>query len=124
MEDARLAYERSGPKRELTPYSVLVGYLGTRRLRRDQDARAVLDEGSKLDPSVWPVSIMRCYRGEPLEYELIAAANINDKQIEAVASLATSACLPATRLQPVSISPGFASMGIRPSSNTLWLLPS
>jgi tetratricopeptide (TPR) repeat protein len=82
-EDARHTLQIGGPKGALSSYSILVGYLGARRQGHNQDAQAMLDEGARLDQSVWPVPIVRFYQGKRSEFELMTAATDNDKQTEA-----------------------------------------
>jgi tetratricopeptide (TPR) repeat protein len=83
MEDARQAFERFGPKGDDAFYAAFLGYLGARRKGLDQDARSFLNEAARLDPAAWPMPVVRFYRSELSQPDLMAAATDNDKQTEA-----------------------------------------
>jgi len=82
--DARSYLELRGWKDERALYIVLIGYLGYRYGRQDEEARKLLEEAkTKCDISAWPYPIVRYLLQESSTQELLQAATDDDKGTEA-----------------------------------------
>lgn len=84
--DARLYLRMKGWKEERSMYIVLIGYLGHRYARNEEEARKLLaDAKTECDPAVWPYPIVRHLLGELSAQALLNLATDDDKKTEAQA---------------------------------------
>lgn len=84
--DARLYLSMKGWKEERSMYIVLIGYLGHRYARNEEEARKLLEEAkTECDPAVWPYPIVRHLLGELSAQALLNLATDDDKKTEAQA---------------------------------------
>jgi tetratricopeptide (TPR) repeat protein len=82
--DARAYVDLKGWKDERVQYMAIFGHFGDRRVRRDIEARKLLDEAAtKCDKTSWPYPIIRYLRREISAQDLLAAATDLDKKTEA-----------------------------------------
>ncbi len=83
-DEARAVLDIQGWRGDLSPYAVLMEHFALRRAGRPDQARSLLDEAAgKCDPTAWPYPILKHLRGELDEDKLLAAAEDDDKRIEA-----------------------------------------
>lgn len=84
--DARSYLDMKGWQEERAMYIVLIGYLGYRYGRNEEEARKLLEEAkTKCDPAVWPYPIVRHLLGELSAQALLNLATDDDKKTEAQA---------------------------------------
>ncbi|MBI3249646.1 MAG: tetratricopeptide repeat protein [Deltaproteobacteria bacterium] len=82
--DARAYLELKGWKDERALYVVLIGYVGYRHGKKDEEARKLLTEAKeKCNTSGWPYPILRYLQGELSGQALLDLAVDDDKKTEA-----------------------------------------
>lgn len=101
--DARSYLDLRGWKDEHALYIVLIGYLGYRYGRHDDDARKLLEEAkTKCETSIWPYPVIRYLLGEGSAQEVWKAATDNDKRTEAHAYVGIDLSLSGKRDEALS----------------------
>jgi len=92
--DARSYLELKGWKDERALYMVLIGYLGYRYGRQDEDAQKFLSEAkTKCETANWPYPVILYLLQESSAQELLQAAADNDKRTEAHAYMGIALAL-------------------------------
>ena len=83
-DDARSYLELRGWTDERAMYVALIGYLGYRYKRQNEEAQKLIDEAkAKGNTATWPYPIVRYFLRESSLQELLEAATDNDKRTEA-----------------------------------------
>ena len=81
--DGRIFLQMKGLKDKTSLYVALFTYLGYRKSRQEDSARVFLEEVSKSKVSEWPFPVVKYFRREIGEQELIAKADDDVKMAEA-----------------------------------------
>lgn len=82
--DARQYLDVYGWRTETSTYRVIIAYLAYRGAGMDQEAEAILDEGTtKVNTTAWPYALVRYLKGEIGTEEVLSLATDNDKRTEA-----------------------------------------
>jgi tetratricopeptide (TPR) repeat protein len=76
-------FDRVSAPATMIPYARIVGHLVARKAGDEAAAKRYLDDSERASADAWPMPVIRFYRGEMTEAQLLKAAKDTDDQTEA-----------------------------------------